>query len=72
MFLELQAAYFVLKRWNRDHAATRRKIGIWQDWKQQTADNDRPLTVVEVERMKALLRRNAPTSYFDIFRGRQT
>jgi hypothetical protein len=52
MMIEVQAAYFVLKRWNQNSAATKRQIGIWQHWKQETEDNDRPLSEVEVERMK--------------------
>jgi hypothetical protein len=67
MFIELQATYFVLKRWSQNPAATKRQIGIWQHWKEQAEDNDRPLAEVEVERMKAFLRQNAPTSYFEIF-----
>jgi hypothetical protein len=67
MFIEVQAACFVLRRWNQDSAATKRQIGIWQHWKENTEDSDRPLFEVEVERMKALLRQNAPTSYFEIF-----
>jgi hypothetical protein len=53
-------------------AATKRQIGIWQHWKEETEDNDRPLTEVEVERMKAFFRQNAPTSYFTIFAIDQT
>jgi hypothetical protein len=67
MFIEVQATYFVLKRWSQNCAATKRQIGVWQHWKQRTEDSDRPLTEVEAERMKAFLRRNAPTSYFSIF-----
>jgi len=67
MMIELQATYLVLKRWNQNPAATKQQIGIWQLWRQRTEDNDRPLTEVEVERMKAFLQRNAPTSYFEIF-----
>jgi hypothetical protein len=67
MMIELQATYFVLKKWNQNPAATKRQIGIWQHWKEATEDNDRPLTKVEVERMKTFLRQNAPTSYFSIF-----
>jgi hypothetical protein len=67
MMIELQAIYFVLKRWNQNPAATKRQIGIWQHWKQETEDNDRPFSEIEVERMKAFLRQNAPTSYFEIF-----
>ncbi len=60
MMIELQAAYFVLKRWSQNSAATKRQIGIWHHWKQETEDNDRPLSEVEVERMKAFFMRNAP------------
>jgi hypothetical protein len=72
MMIEVQAAYFVLKRWNQNSAATKRQIGIWQHWKQETEDNDRPLSEVEVERMKVFLRRNAPTSYSEIFAREKT
>jgi hypothetical protein len=67
MMIELQAKYVALKRWNQNPAATKRQIGIWQHWKEETEDNDRPLSEVEVERMKAFLRQNAPTSYSEIF-----
>jgi len=67
MFIEVQATYLVLKRWNQNPAATKRQIGIWQHWTEEAEDNDRPLTEVEVERMKAFLRQHAPTSYFKIF-----
>ena len=67
MMTTVQAAYFILKRWNQNSAATKRTIGTWQHWKQETEDNDRPLSEFEVERMKAFLRQNAPTSYFEIF-----
>jgi hypothetical protein len=67
MMIEVQATYLVLKRWSQNPAATKRQIGIWQHWTHGTADNDRPLTEVEVQRMKAFLMRNAPTSYFTLF-----
>jgi hypothetical protein len=67
MMIEVQAAYFILKRWNQNPAATKRQIGIWQHWKEETEDNHRPLSGIEVERMKAFVRRNAPTSYFEMF-----
>jgi len=60
MMIELQATYFVLKRRNQNPTATRREIGSWQHWRQETEDNDRPLSEIEVERMKAFLRRSAP------------
>jgi len=52
MFIELQATYFVLKRWSQNPAATKRQIGIWQHWKEQAEDNDRPLAEVEVPQAK--------------------
>jgi hypothetical protein len=52
MLIEVQATYFVLKRWNQNPAATKRQIGIWQHWTEETEDNHR---------------QNAPTSYFEIF-----
>jgi hypothetical protein len=67
MFIELQATYFILKRWNQNPAATKRQIGVWQHWKQEVEGNDRPLSEVNVKRMKTFLRQNAPTSYFEIF-----
>ena len=36
MFMEVQAACFVLRRWNQDSTATKRQIGIWQHWKEKT------------------------------------
>jgi hypothetical protein len=65
--IEVQATYLVLKKWKQDSAATKRQIGIWQHWKEETEDNDRPLAEEEVERLKAFLRQNAPTSYSEIF-----
>jgi hypothetical protein len=44
MMIEMQGAYFVLKRWNQNPAATKRQIGIWQHWKEEREDNDRPPT----------------------------
>ena len=67
MMIEVQATYLVLRRWSQNFAATKRQIGIWQHWKEETEDNDRPLTEIEVERMKTFLRQNAPTSYVTIF-----
>ena len=45
-----------LKSRNQNSAATKRQIGIWQHWSQETKDNDRLLSEVEVERMKGFLR----------------
>jgi hypothetical protein len=42
-------------------------FGTWQHWTEEPEGNNRPLTGVEVEGMKAFLKRNAPTTYFEIF-----
>ena len=63
IMIELQATDFVLKSWNQNPAATKRQIGIWQHWKEQAEDNDRPLAEVEVERMKAFLSIAQPDSH---------
>jgi hypothetical protein len=55
------------KEWNQNPAATKSQIGIWHHWRQEAEGIDLPLTGVEVGRMKAFLRRNAPTSYFELF-----
>jgi hypothetical protein len=67
MLIELQAAALVLRKWNHNPTVTKRQIGIWQHWKEKTEDNDRPLSEVEMNRMKAFLRQYAPTTYFEIF-----
>jgi hypothetical protein len=67
MMIAVQAVYLVLKRWDQNSAAAKRQIGIWQHWKEKTEDNDRRLTEVEVEGLKAFLKQNAPTSYSEIF-----
>ena len=46
MIIELQATSLVLKKWNQNPEATKRQIGIWQHWEQETEDNDRSLTGV--------------------------
>ena len=70
MFIEVQAAYFVLKRWNRKPVATKRQIGIWQHWKEQTLDNDRPLTKVEVEKNEDIPQAKCPDQLFHDIRKR--
>jgi hypothetical protein len=67
MMIEIQAAFLVLKKWNQNPDATRREIGVWKHWNEETAANNRPLPEVEVATLKTFLRRNASTSYFDLF-----
>lgn len=54
MMTEVQAAYLVLKKWNQNSAVTKRQIGIWQHWNEETEDNDRPLSDLEIERLKGI------------------
>lgn len=67
MFVELQGTYFILKKWKQDPTASKRQIGIRSDWMQEGAGNGHPLSEAEVQRLKEFLRRNAPTSYFEVF-----
>ena len=67
VFIEIQAAYFILRTWKQDPAATKRETGIWAHWKEQREENNRPLSQGEVEKMKALLRDHAPSSFAALF-----
>jgi hypothetical protein len=71
MFNQLQATYLALSKWSQNPAATKKQIGVWRHW-QETEDNDRPLSSREIERMKAILRQGAPTSYFELFAEEET
>ena len=67
MFVEIQAAYFVLRSWKENPGTTKRQIGVWAHWKEDRPNNDHPLSQVEVQRMKAFLRRHAPSSFYNLF-----
>jgi len=67
MFAEILAADLVLKAWKRNPAATKREIGLWAHWKEQREENDSPLSQEEVQKMKALLRDHAPSSFANLF-----
>ena len=72
MMIELQATYFVLKKWKPEPRCDLRGRSASGSTGQETEDNHRPLAEVEVERMKAFLRQYAPTSYFEIFAKEKT
>ena len=72
MFTELQAAYLVLSKWKQNPAATKREIGLWTHWQEQSDENRRRLWLSELEQMKTLLRRHAPSSYSKLFGGELT
>ena len=65
MFIELQAAYFVLRGWAQNPAATKREIGVWAHWKAEREENDRPLSEAEVQKMRAFLHRHAPSCFLE-------
>jgi len=44
MFAEILAAHLVLKAWKQNPAATKREIGVWQHWKEDHEENERPLS----------------------------
>ena len=67
MFAEIVGAHYVLKAWKRNPTATKREIGVWQHWKLDDEENERPLSESEIQDLKKFLRRNAPTGYFEIF-----
>jgi hypothetical protein len=67
MFIEIQSAYFILRSWRENPAATKREIGLWAHWKEEREENDWPLSSEEVDRMKIFLRRHAPSSYIKLF-----
>jgi hypothetical protein len=67
MFIEIQCAYFILRNWKENPAATKREIGLWSKWKEEREENDRPLSSEEVASMKAFLRRHASSSYSKLF-----
>ena len=67
MMIAVQAVYLVLKRWDQNSAAAKRQIGIWQHWKDESEQNDRPLTEVEVDRLKTFLKQKCPNQLRWIF-----
>lgn len=67
MLYELMAITFVLRAWKKDPNLSKREIGVWSHWKDESAQNELPLTESEVERMKSFMRRHSPTTYHDIF-----
>jgi len=67
MFIEIQCAYSVLKKWKHDPRVTKHEIGLWAHWKCSNVENDRRLFSDEVETMKQLLRCHAPSSYRRLF-----
>lgn len=67
MLCELIAISYVLRKWNEYPLATKRQIGVWSHWKDDSPQNDRPLLDAEVCKMKSYLMKYAPSDYRSIF-----
>ena len=67
MFVELQAVYHILSKYEVDPSLARKQIGTWSAWEEELAENDLPLSPEEVGRMRRLLKRYAPASYCKIY-----
>jgi hypothetical protein len=67
MLFYLMAIQSVLKRWKRNPSASKMEIGVWRRWRHATEENRLPLSSVEVEGMKRLLRDHGPISYRELF-----
>jgi hypothetical protein len=67
LFVEVQAVYLVLSKYEGDPSLTQKQIGTCSAWEEELAENDRPLSPREVSRMRHLLRGYVPASYCKIF-----
>jgi len=67
MFIEVQSAYFILRKWKQVPMATRREIGVFAHWMEDDRENDLPLSAEYIHRVKQFLKRYAPTSYYNLF-----
>ena len=56
MFAEIVAADLILKAWKKNPTATKRQIGVWQHWKVDDEENERPLSESEIQDLKKFLR----------------
>ena len=48
MFVELQAVYHILSKYEVDPSLARKQIGTWSAWEEELAENDLPLSPEEV------------------------
>lgn len=67
MFAELQSTYFILMAWKKNSSLTKRQIGVMHHWKDDTEENNKPLTQEEVESMRRFLKKHNPTAYYELF-----
>jgi hypothetical protein len=67
MLVEVMMYDYVLRRWREDPKAPKRSYEAMASWQGARPENDQPLTLQEVESMKAWMKKHAPTSYFRLF-----
>jgi hypothetical protein len=67
MYGEVIAYFSILRRWRSDPHAPRRAYSFMCGWQDSRPENDLPLSDQEVTRIKAWMRRHAPTVYLSIF-----
>lgn len=67
MFAALQSTYFILRAWKKNPLLTKRQIGVMHQWKDDTEENNKPLTQEEVEGMKSFLKEHNSTVYYELF-----
>jgi hypothetical protein len=66
VFIELQATYNILRQWKGDPTQPHRSyFGV--SWLVNHSEPDEPLSEQEVDEMKALLWKHAPTSFASLF-----
>ena len=67
MFVEIQAAYLVLRTWKENPGATKRQMRVSARWNENWDESNSPLSSAEVQRMKIVPRPHAPSSLFELF-----
>ena len=67
MYNVLLATYLVLSAWKKNPALSKREIGLWAHWSEETEDNNKPLSESEIARMKLFMRTHNAPSYFNLF-----
>jgi hypothetical protein len=67
VFVEVMMCDYVLSRWRVNPKAPKRSYEAIASWQDARPENDQPLTLQEVESMRAWMKQHAPTSYFQLF-----
>lgn len=64
--IDLQALYLTLRKWKANPGLPRKDVSVLSGHKSGSRAN-RPFSQKEISRMKAELKKGAPTSYNDLF-----